>query len=133
MDYAEMDFANIVAVVIEKSDDAVGVVSGEVQLFINLTFYSGEIGFAAKRACAFINRIDMAADSDGALGMETAFASAFATGIMEVMSVVVEKSVGDDLFERGVFFSRASVHEEVVGGVENGFEIASDVSFNSLK
>jgi hypothetical protein len=46
---------------------------------------------------------------------------------------MMENGVWNDLLVTGVFFGVGPVHEEIVGRIENGFEIPDNVGLDSLK
>ncbi len=133
MNNAEVDLSDVVAVIVQQADNTISVASGDVELFVDFTLDSGEIGFATEGVGPFIDRIDVPANSDGSLGVKAAFATAFTPGVVEVATLVMKEGVGNDLLEGGVFLGLAPVHEEVVGWVEDGFKVFEDIGLNALK
>ena len=118
VDDAEMDAADVVGFVVEEGDDAVGVWALEDQFFVDFAADGGVVGVGAGAAFAGIDRVDVAADADGAFGVEAAFAAGLAAGVAEQVVAAAEEAVGDELFVARVLFGGGAIHEEVVGGVE---------------
>lgn len=133
VDDAEVDLADGVGVVVDEPDDGVGVVAVDVELFVDFAFDGSEVGGLSEVFFAGVHGVDMAADAEGALGVEAGFAGGFSTGVVEVAPLVVEDAVGDELFVGGVVFGDGAVHEEVVGGVEEGLDVVVRVAVEAFE
>ena len=134
VDDAEVDLADGIGVVVEEGDDAVGVGEVEDEFLVEFAFDGGAVGVGAGAAFAGVDRVDVAADADGAEGVEAGLAAGFAAGVVEDAGAGADDAVGDELLVGGVFLGGGAVHEEVVGGVEQrGDGGVEEIGFQALE
>ena len=113
MDYAEVDTADFVGIVVEQGDDAVGVFCINDDFFGDFAFDGGKVGVVkiGIEQGHIIGWIYMATDTDGAKSDEACFACAFSPDVAEEFTAVTYEDVGDELFLGGVFFGLRAGNE----------------------
>lgn len=133
MDDSEVDLADFVGVVVDESDDFLGVIALEHQFFHDFTFDAVEIGGFGEGVFAFIDRIDVTADADALLGVEAFFTGFSATGVNEVFPLMMKDGVGDDLLVGGVKLGVGAGKKEISAGGEDGVQVAFGFRLEALE
>lgn len=100
VDYAEVDLADGVGIVVEECDYLVGVVGGNVDFLFDFAGERGDVNVAvvgAEEGDFVIDGVDVAPDADGAVADEARFAGPFAADIAEDLAVAGHYNVRDYL------------------------------------
>lgn len=133
MHHAEVHAADLVGIVIDEADYALGVGATDAEFFCDLALDSVEVEGLAKAVVGLIHRIDVATDADAALCNEAFFARGTATGVTEVTPVVMKDGVRDDLLVGGVLLSTRALHEKIGTWAQDGLEVTVCVRLKALE
>ena len=72
-----------VDLIVEQRHDPVGMIAFQDEFLLNFPGHAGHIGGHAEVILPFIDRVDVAADSDGALRVKASFATSLAASVVE--------------------------------------------------
>lgn len=133
MHHAEVDAADVVAVVIDQSNDALLVRSGDEEFFVQFALHGTQVGVAVEVLGVGVAVVHVSADADRDLGMQTRFAAGFAPGVSEEATAAADDEVGDDLFVGRVVLGQRAGEEKIMGRIEKGLDVAVGVEGEALK
>lgn len=136
VDDAEVDAPDGIRVVVEQGDDLVLEGVRQVQLLVQLAVDGPAVGRAVLEASAVafgVLVVDVAADADGQSGVEAVLAAGLSASVAEHARAAMDDAIRDELFEGRVVLDIAAAEEPLVGGIQQGVEMAGHIEPQSLE